>query len=278
MKIFNNKNSILNIIQQPVTMPFPCKGENHENGVKNEKDIVILLNNDPNNDITKHLSEKCSSPVVSFNHEGGTKQKMDASCLHENGITTGLSIKNHKKGTFDYHNTSKGVSQELKSEIEDFKKHNLDTPIPKKGGIRNDLNNIFSNYLDKLTSEEISKLLSNLVGLEKNTEHIIVNDQKTKQLIMFHESNLDKYCKLDPDDTYILKKSRAKTSRQIWIKKADGSEINTNLRIRLLLNNGITALLGKSDKNKTSIPCLKIQQDKVDTFIKECTGKVIVKY
>ena len=84
----------------------------------------------------------------------------------------------------------------------------------------------------------------------------------------------------DSPDGYILKSSsRAKTSRQIWIRSSDGcEEINTNLRIRLVLNNGITALLGKSKANKSSCASLKIQQDNVDTFISKCFGKVIAKY
>jgi len=100
---------------------------------------------------------------------------------------------------------------------------------------------------------------------------------KKKEFILIHESNLEPY--INTSHTFILKSGqRARQSRQIWIKSSDGSEINTNLRIRLVLNNGITALLGSSEKNKVSVPCLKIQQDKVDTFISNCVGKVIVKY
>jgi hypothetical protein len=260
-------------------MPFPSKGENHANGIKNERNIVNYLNSNPHNPITKHLSECCSSNIISWKHEGGTKQKMDASYTLENGTTKGVSIKNHENGTFDWVNTTKGVQQDLKSAIIDFKKQNCDKPIPKKGGIRDELNNILSNNLNKLTSNDISKLLSIIIGTEENTDYIIVNDRKRKQLIGIPVSNLDPYCNTDHNHTFILKSTpRARTSRQIWIKSSDGSEINTNLRIRLHLNNGITALLGKSTKNKSSVPCLKIQQDNVDTFISTCFDKVIVKY
>jgi hypothetical protein len=46
----------------------------------------------------------------------------------------------------------------------------------------------------------------------------------------------------------------------------------------LHLNNGIAALLGKSEKNKSSVPCLKIQQDNVEEFIANCYDRVIVNY
>lgn len=259
-------------------MPFPIKGENHSNGIQNEKDIVNYLNNNPDNNINKYLSKNYSSKIIEFKHKGGTKQKMDASYRLENGKIKGVSIKHHKQGTFDWVNTTKGIPEYLKLEITEFKKTYCDTPIQEKGGIRNVLDNIFSNYLDKLTTHEISELLSKVKGTEENTDNIIVNDTKTKQLIMIHESNLEQYCNPNPG-TFILKSTpRARTSRQIWIKNVDGSEINTNMRIRLHLNNGITALLGKSKKNKSSVPCLKIQQDNVDTFIEKCSGKVIAKY
>ena len=261
-------------------MPFPNKGENHSSGIKNEKDVVNFFNSNPANPITKSLEQKCGSTINSFKHQGGTKQKKDASYEEvENDKTGGLSIKNHKNGTFDWVNTTKGVPQDLKSEIAKFKKNNYNTPIPEKGGIRNDLDNIFSTYLDNLTSEDISKMLSKCMGTEENTDNIIINDIETKQLILIPESNLDPYCNPNHHHAFILKSFRgARTSRQIFIKSADGFELKTNLRIRLHLNNGITALLGKSIKNKSSVPCLKIQQDNVKIFIEKSFGKVFAKY
>lgn len=269
-------------------MTFPTKGENHSNGIKNEKDIVDYMNKNPDNLIIKDLERRNNSKIKSFKHEGGSKQKMDASFDLENGKVKGVSIKHHDTGTFDWVNTTQGIPENLKSEIEDFKQrkkknscldNEKNTAIPKKGGIRNDLDNIFSNYLDKLTSKDITELLSKIYRTEENTDTIIINNKKTNQLIMIPESNLDQYCCSNKGLEFILKSSkRARTSRQIWIKDVDGIKINTNMRIRLHLNNGITALLGYSEKNKSSVPCLKIQQDNVDKFISECVDKVIIKY
>jgi hypothetical protein len=260
-------------------MTFPIKGESHSNGIKNEKNVVNYLKNNPTNSITKHLEKNNGYKIIEFNHQGGTKKKMDASYQLENGKCKGVSIKNYMGGTFDWINTTLGVPKHLKEEIIKFKNKNLDTIIPEKGGIRDDLDNIFSVYLDKLTSKDITELLSKIYKTEENTDTIIINETKKKELIMIHESNLDPYCNPTYGHKFILKStSKAKTSRQIWIKSADGFEINTNLRVRLLLNNGITALLGKSKKNKSSVPCLKIQQDNINIFINKCFGKVIAKY
>ena len=112
---------------------------------------------------------------------------------------------------------------------------------------------------------------------EKYPEYIIINKEKEKKLVMFHKTNLKKYFRNDVN--FILKGTkRAKTSRQIWIRENDGKEVNTKLRLRLHLNNGITALLGKSKCNKSSVPTIKIQQDSVDNFINNCDNKTICSY
>tara|TARA_Y100000389_G_scaffold125739_1_gene123095 strand:- start:2050 stop:2841 length:792 start_codon:yes stop_codon:yes gene_type:complete len=263
-------------------MTFPNKGENHEAGVKNEKEIVKHQNEHPENAITKQLEKEFSSLLKLWKHEGGTKQKKDASVLFESGQSIGISIKNHKSGTFDWVNTTKGVPEDLKVAVRLFAKNNSlksepITPITKT--TRDKLANMFSDYLDKLSSNDIANLLNMIYQTEADTKHIIVNDQKSRNLILFPETNLDQYCNIKHNHTYILKATaRAKTSRQIWIRSADGSEKNTNLRIRANLNNGITALLGTSSSNKSASPCLKIQQDNVDKFISECSGKVFMPY
>ena len=266
-------------------MVFPISGENHYNGIKNEKKIVKYLNENPENPIIKQLEKDNNSKVNSFNHKGGTRQKRDASYNLENGKTKGISIKNHKKdGTFDWINTTvkkSGLdcSNKLHDQILEFKEKNKNKPIPKKGGIRSELDEIFSQHLDKLKPDEITEILSNIYKTEDDTDVIIINNLLNKEFVLVSESNLDPYCNPNHGHNFILKStSRAKTSRQIWIKSKDGNEINTNLRIRLSLNNGITALLGKSKKNKSSIPTIKIQQDKVNEFIKKCFGKIICKY
>jgi predicted XRE-type DNA-binding protein len=258
-------------------MTFPTQGQNHAGGIKNEKEIVRYMNGSPENIINRFLEKRYGSKIKNWTHQGGTQQKQDASVLFESTESTGISIKNHKSGTFDWLNTTKGVNDSLKGDISKFKDENLGAIIPKRGGVRSKLDNIFNSYLDSLSSKDISELLDKIYMNEENTRHIIINDRKKNRLIFFDESNLDCYCNTRWNHNFFLKStSRAKTSRQIWIRSPDGTEINTNLRIRAHLNNGITALLGTSESNKTSVPCLKIQQDKVNLFIKRCFGKIII--
>ena len=258
-------------------MGFKNDGSTHHEGIQNEKDIVDYANTHPENAITQHIKKEKGLAIVCYKHEGGTGQKKDASIIFENNEVMGISIKHHKLGTFDWENTTKGVPENVKEKVKEFRNQNINKPITKD--LRSELENIFSSYLDIFTSNQITELLKKVWEMENETSKIVINVKKSKKLIMVDKSNLDKYFNPEHKHNFILKStSRAKTSRQIWIKTSDEKEINTNLRIRLVLNNGITALLGQSKSNKNASPCLKIQQDKVDAFINSCEDKVTVCY
>jgi hypothetical protein len=255
-------------------MPFPHKGENHANGIKNEKDIVEYQNSNPTNTINKYFQNKYPGQTIKWEHKGGTVQKKDAIVEYSSGKTIGISIKNHKSGgTFDWDNTTKGVPEALQKEINDFKSKSKDIDIPISDSIKDEIACIFSKHLEMLSSDQITNILDHFYQKEPDTNHILVNDRKKKKYILFEMSNFDPYFNPKHKHTFILKSTKAKTSRQIWVISKDGFEVNTNLRIRMHLNNGATSLFTKS-----STPCIKIQQDKVDEFISKCFGKVIVPY
>ena len=82
-----------------------------------------------------------------------------------------------------------------------------------------------------------------------------------------------------PESQYFLKHNPGTCSAQIMRSSKKKSEVfNTYLRVRLVLNNGVNALVGSSLKNKTSVPCIKIQQDNVDFFLQSTENKLIEKY
>ena len=93
-------------------------------------------------------------------------------------------------------------------------------------------------------------------------------DIKDKKLKCYHESSFTELS-AEPyraTNTYSLKSTRAKSSRQIT-----RNGIVTNLRLRIVLNNGVKALLGLSKSNKYSIPVIKVQQDKVNAVLESTT-------
>lgn len=106
----------------------------------------------------------------------------------------GVSIKNHNGGTFDWENTSKCVFQnfiKLKEEIKDFKNKNKNEYTSENKNIRNELSQIFSGYLDSLSSDDIEKILNDIYIKEDNTKYIIINNNKSNKLILLEKSNLD---------------------------------------------------------------------------------------
>jgi hypothetical protein len=248
-------------------MGFPTEGQNHHKGIMNEKNIVNFQNVNQNNEINKHL--RGANETTNWKHKGGTRMKEDAVC--ESGATQHkLSFKNHKSGTFDWNNTSKDIPPEITNNVKQFKLENDGGEITKT--LRIELEEIFSNGFNNFDSDFIESLLNKTFN--NYPEYTIINCVKNKELIMINKREFTHF-KKHPEDEFVLKSTkRAKTSRQIWLKKHDGSELKTNLRLRMHLNNGITALFGK----KGAVPCLKIQQDNVMSFIASCANKVTVCY
>jgi hypothetical protein len=252
-------------------MPFPHNGVNHHDGIKNEKNIVNYQNSNPKNEINEYFLRKHPEQKIEWEHKGGTKRSDDAVINYESGESDKVSIKNHKRGTFDWKNTTKLVPEDLKKDINEFKEKNKDIKITTT--MRTECSDIFSKSFDNLTSETIATILNNIY--QNYPDNIIVNDIKNKRYLLFNKSNLSPYFDIKKNNKFILKSSnRAKTSRQLWLKNNDGSETRTNLRIRMCLNNGISALFATNG----CVPSIKIQQDNVDQFIDKCNDKIIVYY
>ena len=63
-------------------------------------------------------------------------------------------------------------------------------------------------------------------------------------------------------------------SAAILFRKKNGTVVDHKIRIRVIDNNGIGALIGQSTANKSSIACIKIQQDDVAGLIKSLGKKI----
>ena len=275
-------------------MPFRTDGSSHADGISNEHNVVNKMNENPANLINFALAHNHGSPVQSWAHQGGTGSKTDALVTLENGESENVSIKNHGgSGTFDWLNTTllpdalaqiKPIIDNLKVDLltmkeemegavdepEDDATDGIDDFIT--GIARTEMENLFNAYIQKLTSNDIGNLLSELYA--KYPDYILIHDKENSKYVFVHKSNTNMPTYFNRALTFKLKETdKAKTSRQIFIVGADGTEKNTHLRIRFVLNNGITALLGFSSANKSSVPVLKIQQDNVAEFINSATDK-----
>lgn len=251
---------------------FVHDGSVHYSGIKNEHNIINLLNN-TNSNIGNYLRNGNSQLI--FEHRGGTRTKNDGVLINQETkeeLLT-LSIKNHKKkGTFDWLNSTKEIPESininLKNELTNIKQNY--TNIEQT---RIDVDNLFSNTLSSIKEDEslIRNILNNIY--DKYTNGIIINCESENRIIYFNKEEL-KELRCFEDNRYYLKHKQGSCSAQIMRRCAD-KEINTNLRIRLVLNNGVTALVGQSKSNSSSSPCIKIQQDNVNSFLENIETKVI---
>ena len=270
-------------------MPYRNDGSSHTDGLANEVGTVDYLNANSNCNINNRLRghEEAS---LEWEKRGGTQQKADAVCMHSDGHLDSISIKNHKNktSTFDLENTSmvNSLFPTIKREIGEYKTKYTGATIVTQA-MRAESNTIFSSALDNCSSEHLKAHMERVYEKSMACPYIIVRNEPKRQLQMIQTENLRPLLLLGEGAMFFLKKGRGKTSRQIWTRQnilarrstyLVGNEVNTSLRIRLVLNNGVGALLGLSEKNKSSVPSIKIQLDKVDSFVSQCEDLVVDSY
>ena len=259
-------------------MPYNTDGGSHRDGVSNEKKIVNHLNAD--NGKSLNLDKMFENEGLRFVQIGGTKSVSDMDILTaQDEKLSGTSIKNHKEGsaTFDYINTSK-LGDYLPEEVvtsmrdgiaaikEEF--YGDKTQAQKNSPARLRKNAVMATAWEHITSDDIKKILQ--VINSRNPELMMINDIKNKKLKCYRESAFTELSSepYKASNTYALRipPRGAMESRQI----TRNGEL-TNLRIRITLNNGVTALLGIGSKKKPSNPVIKIQQDNVDAVLAATT-------
>tara|TARA_Y100000590_G_C15651460_1_gene988909 strand:- start:359 stop:1147 length:789 start_codon:yes stop_codon:yes gene_type:complete len=251
-------------------MPYNTTGASHRDGVSNEQKIVQFLNSTADEKALKLKSLFRPNLNLQFVQIGGTKSVSD---MDIRDITTGqkvcgVSIKNHKQGSYDYVNTSKlgdylpaAIVSTLKEGVKAIKGKYFgqEDKLPEaRTEVATLLEQAFTQFNDAIIRQVIQEIN------DRNPRLVIINDIANKQLKCYLDSSFTELSAEPYKSTnvYTLKTTRAKTSRQIM-----RNGIVTNLRLRVSLNNGVKALLGLSKANKYSIPVIKIQQDSVDKVL-----------
>lgn len=253
-------------------MPYNTTGEVHFAGIANENDLVKQFNiNSP-----ECFNDAYPGKILEFRKEGGSTLVPDIGIYTNGERLDGISVKLHRKGTFDHINTSKVEDYTECSELQDLLKkmrndHYGDSQaIPK---VRETINTKICETFGEMMSDNIRKLLKT-IHLRSPRWFVV---KENNRISIFEHSEFSEFVHFpeDTEITYFLRStSRAKTSKQIWRIK-HGIEINTNLRLRCVTNNGINALLGLSKSNKNSIITLKIQQDCVNHLLLQVRRSLI---
>ena len=236
-------------------MVYKTDGSPHHLGITNEHTTIEFLNNKS----TVIRSILCP-PGYFFVQIGGTRTKIDANIRDSNGNCEkdiSISIKNHKgtNGTFDWVNTTENT-EVVKTALANFKITGSTD--------RKTFNLIFSSHLKTVDDTIIRSIL--LKCASENPPWLIINNVSKNEYVLTRTPDLTPLT----DWKYFLKFGRGTTSAQIWRCREDHPPVNTFLRLRLVSNNGFTALYGK----KGSVPCFKLQQENVKCFIENLKDHV----
>ena len=254
-------------------MPYNTDGGSHRDGVSNERNIVTSLNATHGHSLNLHILFNCL--LLQFVQIGGTRSVSDMDILNAEGVKlSGVSIKNHKQGSYDYVNTSK-LGDYLPEEVVTAIKDGISAIKEQFAGdesrlpeARRAVEAVLEAAWEQMNSDVLKKILQ--VISFRNPKLIMINDIRARKLKCYHEAAFTEISSepYKASNTYALRTPPrgAKSSRQI----TRNGEV-TNLRIRIVLNNGVKALLGLSTSNNSSIPVIKIQQDRVDAVLAATT-------
>jgi len=250
---------------------YNTTGEVHHAGVNNEVELAALFTRETPAIIQAAYPGK----ILTFRHEGGTQKVADIGIFADGVRIAGISVKLHRSGTFDHINTSKVLEyipcEKLVATIDRLRiAHHGDASAV--DAAKTEIKNSTHEEWSSMTSDGIRKLVHAVY--ERTPEWVVVKE--TGEISVFRHEEMQELSVFPRDLSwiYVLKAGRAKESRQVWRVK-NGVEVNTHLRLRLVTNNGVSALLGLSNANKNSILTLKIQQDSVAMFLTSVTRERI---
>lgn len=270
-------------------MGYSKDGSSHKNGVKNEEFVVDILNVWIKQKGSINFFDECN--VNSFELRGGTKSKDDAWGLDNNqNKIFGITIKNHKVkgGTFDFINSSNfehllevGVANELKNHINELKLENKEKinhdhlPVDKIVSIAREQIKQYSNYVleNKVRDMQLKKILKKIY--EDEPQLLAINNVPAKELCLLWKkdrNDLNNFMLFNNSDFFELKtKKNAKDSKTIFKNNVD-----TDIRLRIVLNNGVNAFLGVGkSKNQNASLTFKLQNDNVQNHLENMNALII---
>lgn len=250
-------------------MAYKTDGSSHTDGISNEQNLIERLRSDARQ-LYPSLSENFE--VVK---RGGTKFKQDMEIVDENQ-TILISAKkktNINDGSFDWVNSSSATKtipclKEFADTVRDVgNTHEL------KGSAKLDVLIASHKALGKLTSDDVSTILKEHVSNKNKDMRVIISETKTgtNWEYNFEDSPLNNSIQ---NHTPKVQMGDGIDSAKIVFEDEEGNTIDHGLRIRIVTNNGIGALIGKSKSNSSSQGVVKIQQDNIPGLISGLGNKI----
>ena len=226
---------------------FLNDGTPHHSGIANEHYTIYMINHNPK---LAPIREKLGHLV----HRGGTQQNPDAMCV-ETGVKVSLKNKESESGSFDWKNMSFS-DDDFNTLHRDITQYYKRYPDDEKG-VRDMYRRLFNTICKTIdTTSILDRVLDG-----HDSDWIVLNFKKAREMILFHRDELAEMWK-NPGKCVVRNGCAS--------GKIEGTP---NLRMRVCLNNGIRALLGRG-----STICVKIQQDQPRKLLTQLKNTIVCAY
>lgn len=243
-------------------------GAMHHVSIADETSTAALFNVSP----PSNIAEAYPGKKLTFKKAGGTKQVEDIHMFADGEQVPGVSLKSRssESGTLDHMNLSRDLTTilpwtaEIVTRAEGLASaHRGDATA--KESVRDSLKKLTNEQFLKATDTELRQVL--VTANARLPAWIVVIEKKKREMSVFRHEELEELARYpyDPAWVYFLRSPRGSMdSRQIW-RKNGAVEVNTRIRIRVLTNNGVGALLGIG--GKSACICLKLQQEGINGLL-----------
>lgn len=235
-------------------MSYPSDGRNHQKAIDSEMNLSKY---------TFELETIFNKKIKSFEHLGGTKNKIDVLILFIDNTIEKITLKSKKNinvGSFDWVNTTDFPKNQFYNSYDIFNRYRGSNNTNHKKL----LENAISDELNNISSDSLTDIFMNQVCLNysNNNLKLLIIDEKTNTIFKIYPKIFEL---LHNGYKLKIKQGKGKTSSKVLCEDMEGLQIDLGLRVRLHLNNGWT----KWKKGQNSFLCLKFQQDKVFEMINE---------
>ncbi len=246
-------------------MGYKTDGSSHRDGVQNEHNTIDLVNNHPNFQLIRDVTGK-------LEHRGGTRNHADA--VNERGEGASIKTKTTDDGSFDLKNTSLASLSDADYILYFLKKHkqmkeeyafmydnlpimDLEAKRQLTENVRAEYKQLFHQILTKIDYKSVLEKVYDT----HDSKWVIYHSKRQKKVILFEKEELLRLWR-EPGQLLINDDSASATI-----------ENTCGLRIRVALNNGVKALLGRG-----SWLTVKIQQDNPQGLMDALENPIVCEY
>lgn len=248
---------------------YDTTGKSDREGRENERNTTKILNE----------KKVYPSEVVVL---GGTHRKQDAAAGSQH--ISMKKMENTNSGSHDWANLSSvvkdgllgNVFDEFLDQIKELRQlpKSIREDIEFQSMFKQNFDTLCTASFDYLTSENIIKVLNKGLIDPCLDFHIAVNDIAKKKIFIYEANRHPVFEYVRKGFTAYLK-GTAKKSRMICFEDVNGNHYPTDIRLRVVNNNGPRAFLGVNPKNSNSKVVIKLQQDRVSNLLKSVNPREI---